>query len=243
VLQRARLKRAPGRDMASLWPWLAIAAAGALHGLNPAAGWLAAAACGTGPDGRRQALRALLPLALGHAASVALVAAAVALGTAPDRRLAQALAGALLAAACIAHRVGRNCPRVRGRARHAGLALWSFIVSGSHGAGLMLVPALLPLCGGGGPARPAGPLALALAAVAVHTAALLAVTALAATTACRWATPLLAAARRAGVALRRATARGQGTAGLSTTIVQPGRIVSGSPGTAEGMPSISSGRK
>ena len=32
--------------MAALWPWLAIAALGALHGLSPANGWLLAAACG-----------------------------------------------------------------------------------------------------------------------------------------------------------------------------------------------------
>lgn len=32
--------------MASLWPWLAVAGVGALHGLNPATGWMFAAASG-----------------------------------------------------------------------------------------------------------------------------------------------------------------------------------------------------
>ncbi len=66
-----------------IWPWLAVAGAGALHGLNPCTGWALAAACGR--RDRRLAWRALLPLALGHAASVGLVAALVAAGLAMDR--------------------------------------------------------------------------------------------------------------------------------------------------------------
>ena len=60
--------------MASLWPWLAVAGVGALHGLNPATGWMFAAACGVRAEDRAQARRALLPIGVGHAASVALVA-------------------------------------------------------------------------------------------------------------------------------------------------------------------------
>lgn len=66
--------------MASLWPWVAVAGAGALHGLNPATGWLLAAGCGLRSGDRRQALHALVPIAMGHAASIAVVAATVALG-------------------------------------------------------------------------------------------------------------------------------------------------------------------
>ena len=58
------------------------------------------------------------------------------------------------------------------------MALWSFMMSTAHGAGLMLVPALVPLCMGDAPARgitASESLALALAAVGVHTAAMLAV--------------------------------------------------------------------
>jgi hypothetical protein len=50
----------------------------------------------------------------------------------------------------------------------------------AHGAGMMLVPALIPLCLSGSPAREitaSGSMLLALAAVAVHMAAMLAVTA------------------------------------------------------------------
>ena len=149
--------------MSSLWPWLAVAGAGALHGLNPATGWLFAAAA----RDRTRALLALVPIAAGHAASVALVAGAVALGMTMDRDLLLALAGLLLAVLLLCRR------------RRAGLALWSFMMCTLHGAGLMLVPALIPLCLSGSPARAitaSGSLLLALAAVGVHMAAMLAVT-------------------------------------------------------------------
>jgi hypothetical protein len=76
----------------------------------------------------------------------------------------------------------------RAPAGHAGLALWSFMMSTAHGAGLMLVPALIPLCMGDASAREisaSGSLALALAAVGAHTAAMLAVTGVIATGVCR----------------------------------------------------------
>ena len=57
-------------------PWLAVAGLGALHGLNPATGWILATASGLRSGDRRRALRALAPIAAGHAASVALGASA-----------------------------------------------------------------------------------------------------------------------------------------------------------------------
>lgn len=166
--------------MASLWPWLAVAGVGALHGLNPASGWMWAAAWGLRSRDRRQALRALLPIAFGHAASVALVAGAVAFGLSLDRALLQVLAGVLVIVFAGLHLWGRTPSAARAPAGHAGMALWSFMVSTAHGAGLMLVPALIPLCMGDAPAAreitASGSLLLALAAVGVHTAAMLAVT-------------------------------------------------------------------
>src|SRR5688572_24116931 len=93
--------------MASLWPWLAVAALGGLHGLNPASGWILATACGVRSGGTAQVRRALLPIAIGHAASIAIVACVVAQGLALDRALLQALAGALLVAAAT-HRLLRG---------------------------------------------------------------------------------------------------------------------------------------
>jgi hypothetical protein len=165
--------------MASFWPWLAVAGAGALHGLNPATGWLLAAAWGVRSRDRGQALRALVPIGVGHAASIALVAGAVVLGLALDRVVLQAMAGGLLLVAASVHLWRRAAPRLRAPAGQAGLALWSFMMATAHGAGLMLVPALMPLCLGAASARQitaSGSLLLALAAVAVHGAAMLVVT-------------------------------------------------------------------
>ncbi len=174
--------------MGSLWPWLAIAGVGALHGLNPATGWMWAAAWGVRSRDRSQALRALVPIAIGHAASIALVAAAVALGLSMDRVLLQAAAGGLLIVVAVLHLRGRTPQKARAPAGHAGLALWSFMMSTAQGAGLMLVPALVPLCLADTSAREistSDSLMLALAAIGVHTAAMLAVTGLIATGICR----------------------------------------------------------
>jgi hypothetical protein len=173
--------------MDSVWPWLAVAGLGALHGLNPATGWMFAAAWGLRSGDRAQALRALLPIALGHAASVVLVAAMVALGAALDRLALQLIAGGLLAIAIAIHLRSQGARRTRSACGHAGLALWSFMMATTHGAGLMLVPALIPICMTGAPAREitaSGSLVLALAAVCVHTVAMLAVTGLVASGVC-----------------------------------------------------------
>lgn len=172
--------------MAELWPSLAVAGVGALHGLNPATGWMFAAAWGVRSRDRAQALRALIPIAIGHAASIALVAGAVALGLSMDRGALQTAAGALLVVVAIVHLSARAANRAR--AGQAGLVLWSLMMSTAHGAGLMLVPALIPLCLSDAPAREitaAGSLAPALAAVGIHTAAMLAVTGMIASGVCR----------------------------------------------------------
>jgi len=177
--------------MSGLWPWLAVAGAGALHGLNPATGWMFAAAWGVGSRDRTQALRALVPIGLGHAASVGLVAGVVLLGVSMDRVMLQVVAGALLAAVVALHVFRRRTApgRSPSPAGHAGLALWSFMMSTAHGAGLMLVPALVPLCMGEASAArditASGTLLLAMAAVGVHSAAMLAVTGLVAAIVCR----------------------------------------------------------
>jgi hypothetical protein len=174
--------------MESLWPWLAVAGVGALHGLNPATGWALAAAWGVRSRDRSQAPRALVPIAAGHIASVALVAGAVAGGMATDRVVLQVLAGGLFAFTVIIHLSGRLPQVVRAPAGHAGLALWSFMMSTAHGAGLMLVPALVPLCAGDTSVLEitgSGPLALAFTAAGIHMAAMLAVTGVVATGVCQ----------------------------------------------------------
>jgi len=174
--------------MASLWPWLMVAGVGALHGLNPATGWMFAATWGVRSGDRVQTLRALVPIAIGHVASIALVAAAVAFGMSMDRVVLLAVAAGVLVVGAVMHLTGRTPKVARAPAGHAGLALWSFMMASAHGAGLMLVPALIPICMGDRSAREltaSGSLMLALTAVGVHTAAMLAVTGLIAAGVCR----------------------------------------------------------
>lgn len=178
--------------MSGWLPWLAVAGLGALHGLNPATGWLFAAARGVRTRDSGQALRALVPIAVGHAASVALVAAAVALGLVMARAMLWWLAAGLFAG-IVVHQLWRLARRHRRTpGGPATLALWSLMISTAHGSGLMLVPALVPLCLSDTPAREitaSGSMTMALAAVGVHTAAMLAVTGAIAVVACRGINP------------------------------------------------------
>jgi hypothetical protein len=164
------------------WPWLALAGLGAFHGINPAMGWLFAVALGLHRGGRAVVLEALVPIALGHALSIAVVAlAVVALGFVGDPGVVHKLAGGLLIGWAIWHQLygSRHRARFGMQTGMAGLAAWSFLMASAHGAGLMLVPVLIPLCLAASPAREltaSGSLEVAFAAVAVHTAALLLVT-------------------------------------------------------------------
>jgi hypothetical protein len=164
--------------MQAAWPWFAIAGLGIFHGLNPAMGWLFAVALGLHRHSRRAVLLALPPMAAGHALSVWLVASSViALGIVIDSAAIHlAMGGMLVLWAGYHWRYGhRHRVRVGMTVGMVGLAIWSFLMATAHGAGLMLVPALLPLCAnlpdiGGGSVQ------LSFAAVAVHTIATLAVT-------------------------------------------------------------------
>jgi hypothetical protein len=168
--------------MTEAWPWLALAGLGAFHGLNPAMGWLFAVALGLHRQSRAAVLLALPPIALGHALSIAAVAAAFLIaGTLVNERAVQISAGLLLIGWAVYHQLRGHKHRVRVgmTAGQAGLVLWSFLMATAHGAGLMILPALIPLCLASSPAAEltaSGSAMMALAAVAVHMAAMLAVT-------------------------------------------------------------------
>ena len=168
--------------MTELWPWLTLAGLGMFHGVNPAMGWLFAVALGQHRRSRRVVLLSLLPIAAGHAVSIAVVVAAVvALGIVIDQRIIRLAAGALLIAWAIYHALygHRHRVRVGFQTGMAGLGLWSFLMATAHGAGLMLVPVLIPLGLASTPGREimvAGSLPVSLAAIGVHTLAMLTVT-------------------------------------------------------------------
>ena len=142
--------------MAEIWPWLALAGLGAFHGLNPAMGWLFAVALGQHRGSRRVVVLSLVPIALGHAVAIlAVVGAVLALGVVVDQRAIRLVAGILLIGWAVYHALygHRHRVRVGMRTGMAGLALWSFLMATAHGAGLMLLPVLIPLCLAATPAR------------------------------------------------------------------------------------------
>lgn len=178
--------------MSALWPWLALAGLGMFHGVNPAMGWLFAVAPGLHRQSRAVVFEALVPIAIGHALAVGAVALAVVLlGIVIDQKAVRVAAGALLIGWAIYHTLYGSRHRVRYgmQAGMVGLGVWSFLMASAHGAGLMLVPVLIPLCLAASPAQEltaAGSLPIALAAVGVHTAAMLATTAAIAAVVYQW---------------------------------------------------------
>jgi hypothetical protein len=169
--------------MTDTWPWLAFAGLGAFHGLNPAMGWLFAVALGLHRQSRATVAVSLVPIAIGHAASVGAVAALLAVaGAMAPQGLVRVGCGLLLLGWAGYHwRFGhRHRVRFGMQTGLLGLAAWSFLMATAHGAGLMLWPALMPSClpAGGSGLDPSGPVAATLAGVGVHTLAMVATTAI-----------------------------------------------------------------
>ena len=130
-----------------LAPLVTHAAVGAFHGVNPAMGWLFAVGLGLQRGRRSAVLRALPPIALGHAASVAAVAAVVVAASAVVSPVALRIAGGTIVLAVGVWRLVRGTTHPRWVGMRVGfrdLTLWSFLMSSAHGAGLMLLPLLLP---------------------------------------------------------------------------------------------------
>jgi hypothetical protein len=178
--------------VSGVWPWAALAGLGAFHGLNPAMGWLFAVALGLQARDGTAVLRALPPIALGHAAAIGLVIAAIEiLWFAFDPAPVEFAAAATLIGFGLYRLVRgyRHRFRVGMVAGFGDLALWSFLMATAHGAGLMVAPFVLALPVHGAPVSLTHPHVAAigalgssvwigLLAVVVHTAAMLLVAAL-----------------------------------------------------------------
>lgn len=140
---------------------------------------------------RRIVWLALVPIALGHGVSVATVALIFLwVGWLVDG-WAVRVGGALVLIGCgLYHwRFGhRHRVRFGMQVGLGGVFVWSVLMAAAHGAGLMLWPALMPIClpGGAGALLVSGPLAAGLAGVAVHTLAMLSVTAVIVVTVYEW---------------------------------------------------------
>jgi hypothetical protein len=176
--------------MTELWAWLALVGLGAFHGLNPAMGWLFAVALGLHQQDRRVVWLSVVPIALGHALSVAVLAAAFFwAGLIIDTRIVRIGAGLVLIGWALYHwRYGyRHRVRFGMQTGLLGLGVWSFLMATAHGAGLMLWPVLMPLCiAAASEPDGAGPLVTAIIGIGVHTLAMLVTTTVVAVAVYEW---------------------------------------------------------
>ena len=128
-----------------VWPWAALLLLGAAHGVNPGMGWLFAVALGMQRQERGAVWRALLPLAAGHLAAIAVVAVVVgAAGLAISLGRLRWIVGGVLLTLGVWKLVRTSHPRYGGMSVGSReVAVWSFLMASAHGAGLMVVPFLM----------------------------------------------------------------------------------------------------
>ena len=109
--------------MRELWPWLALRGLEMYHGINPAMGWLSVA-LGLHRGCRSVVVQSLIPIAIGHLLSIAVVAGAIlALGLLIDRGSLMLLAGSGLILWALYHFAygSRHQAHIGMRAGFAGL--------------------------------------------------------------------------------------------------------------------------
>lgn len=174
-----------GMGSTALWLMLLL---GACHGINPGMGWLFAVALGMQERKESAVVRALVPIALGHALAIgSVVMSAAFLRIVLPQKAIRYLVAAILFGLGIFSMAGHYHPRrVRMQVGFRDLTIWSFLMASAHGAGLMVLPVVLsssmveaadPMAGHNHLSAAASPLT-ALLATAVHTTAYLAVTGL-----------------------------------------------------------------
>jgi len=131
--------------VSDLWPWLVVFGLGLFHGINPAMGWLFAVALGLQEQKRAAVLRALVPIAVGHALSIGIVIAAVLVARISLPHLTLKIGAATILFSFGLYRLfrARHPKWVGMRVGFGDLTLWSFIMASAHGAGLMLIPLFL----------------------------------------------------------------------------------------------------
>jgi hypothetical protein len=139
------------------WGWLTLLLLGGYHGINPGMGWLFAVALGMQEKSRKAVARALLPIAIGHGASIGTVVLAAGLaGTVVSVKWLR-LPVAVILFTLGAYRLLRSRhPRWGGmQVGFRDLTIWSFLMASAHGAGFMVLPVLLGMSAQG-PGRYAG---------------------------------------------------------------------------------------
>jgi hypothetical protein len=120
--------------MNPLWPWLTLFGLGAYHGINPAMGWLFAVALGLQEKRRQAVLRAMPPIALGHALSIGIVVGLFWLARAsiPEPPLRYGAAAILFGFALYRLLRSRHPNWVGMRVGFRDLTLWSFLMASAR---------------------------------------------------------------------------------------------------------------
>lgn len=138
---------APELSVTALW-W-AVIVSGLYHGLSPGMGWPLAVSAGLMERTRAALPKALGMLALGHFGAMLLILLPFSMLTFLvdwQWELRVVAASAVIVLGCYLLYTRRH-PRFLARVHPARLGLWSFLAAMAHGAGLMLVPIYLGLCG------------------------------------------------------------------------------------------------
>ncbi len=129
--------------------WGAVVFSGLYHGINPGMGWPLAVSAALMEQRKASLWKAIAMLALGHALAMCAILLPFALMTTLVRWEIELRVGAglLVIAMGVYLLINRRHPRYLARVHPSRLALWSFLAAMAHGAGLMLVPIYLGICG------------------------------------------------------------------------------------------------
>jgi hypothetical protein len=157
------------------WAWATLFLLGAYHGINPAMGWLFAAALGLQKQDDRAVWQSLMPIATGHVLAIGLVVlVAVLAGAVLPLHVIRIGVVVLLVGFGLYRIAGKGHPRWGGmQVGFRDLTIWSFLMASAHGAGFMVLPVLLGMSvmGAGHEMHPAAfpGLAAQVLAITIHT--------------------------------------------------------------------------